>query len=175
MGTGRVPGSGGCVEPTGLQLSRAMPGSDRTLLGSGAGMPSPALWAGTSSPHAAAVSTENQLPLWSQKATCSGWSFISTSSTSCHQRQAASFHPSSGHQDGAASFPLSLGSQGLMGWMPFFPFKKGVCLFPYRLPAPLDVQGSLTYTALESPGAWAGWTCGICGPVASSWELGQGH
>lgn len=65
--------------------------------------------------------------------------------------------PSVFRTPGRSSFlPTEPGQPGgLMGWMPLFLFKKGVSLFPCRLPSPLNVQGSLTHTALESPGARA--------------------
>lgn len=122
-------------------------------------LPSPAPWVGTSLPHTALLSKNNQALLWFQKATCSSWSFTCTGSTSCRLGQAASLCPSSGHRAGAAPFPLatlSLGRRGLIGGMLPFPLKKGVCLFPCRLPVPLNIHRSLVYTALESSRAWVG-------------------
>lgn len=151
------------AEPTEMQLSGVIFGPDPLRLRGWATLSSSL--GGTSTHMLLLCAKENQAPLWFQKAPCSSWPFTSTSSTSGQRRQAASSRPSAGHQHGAASFPLAplslRGRDPLASCPSFLPRKE----FAFS-PAGCQLQGSLADTVLESPGAWAGLMCSMCGPVA---------
>lgn len=136
----RFRGKGTVVEISGLQLTQGTlgPGPTETQ---GLGHPHQL---SEPFPYTPPASKESQAPLWFQKATCSDWSLIFPSSTSCRPRQAACFCPSPDTREGL----LGLGSQGLTGWTPLFQERN--------LPFPLQI-GSLfglprtSHTALETP------------------------